>query len=337
MKLSIIVPIYNAAPYLTVTIESLLSQNLREDEYEIILIDDGSTDDSWHICKKYAAQYSSIIRIFTKNNEGVSITRNLGLNKARGNYVYFMDADDFLIPSGFRYLIDTFWDNNIDVLTFSSTTINFDVHGDLDSHNTDIVEGQISFEGRGRDFYKKQYFTFVWTHFYRRSFLTEHNLLFENVVMIEDTLFNLKVHLANPLIRNVTSNLYRYCTHEGALTKKRDYTSMRRSVEAYTYLLTTIAVQVDFYKDRDEDLANGLRSMILSQFTPFVSRLLSSDYSICEMKDVKETLLDNHVLPIDNGEKVIFNVFNYPILFPIFKFLYQRIFIPYVLPRLSRN
>lgn len=332
MKLSIIIPIYNAYPYLRTAIDSVLSQGMNSDEFELLLINDGSTDDSLLICESYV-KTSFSVKIFTHKNQGVVRTRNFGLSKAEGDYVYFMDADDYLIPGGFRYLIDTFWDEHVDVLSFNSLTV------DRYSINciNDDVRGIVSYEGTGREFYQESFFAFVWSHFYRREFLMKHKLEFDDLVMAEDTLFNLKVHLANPKIKNVTSRLYRYCVHDGTITKKRDYLFMRKCVNSYLYLFNTLAKHIEICKVDEEKLAYGLRKMTLKQFTPFISRILSSDYSVRELIKIKQVLSDIAVLPIGKEEKVMLNIFRYPLLFPIFKCIYRNIFIPFILPRLSRN
>ena len=93
--LSIIVPVYNTEKYLETCLESLLNQDIDKSMYEIICVNDGSTDGSFAILKEYAKQYDNIVLI-DKENEGVSIARNIGLEKARGDYVWFIDADDWV-------------------------------------------------------------------------------------------------------------------------------------------------------------------------------------------------------------------------------------------------
>ncbi len=90
---SIIIPIYNAAPYLQRCLDSLVNQTV--DDFEILAIDDGSTDDSLNFLNKYAKN-DGRIRVFTKGNEGLSGTRNYGMERARGKYIVFVDADDWV-------------------------------------------------------------------------------------------------------------------------------------------------------------------------------------------------------------------------------------------------
>ena len=94
-KISVIVPVYNAEKYLRRCIDSILAQTFTD--FELLLIDDGSTDSSGKICDEYAKK-DRRIRVFHKENGGVSSARNVGLSHLRGNWVYFVDSDDYLSP-----------------------------------------------------------------------------------------------------------------------------------------------------------------------------------------------------------------------------------------------
>ena len=95
MLLSIITPVYNTAQYLSACLDSLLNQGVPYDSYEIILINDGSTDNSAEILDQYATQHSNL-RVVHKENSGVSASRNIALDMARGEYIWFIDSDDFI-------------------------------------------------------------------------------------------------------------------------------------------------------------------------------------------------------------------------------------------------
>lgn len=112
IKVSIIVPIYNVQNYLGECLDSILNQTHKN--IEIILINDGSTDDSSEIMKKYASKDNRIICI-NKENEGVSLTRNIGINYATGDYVCFSDADDILEKDYVDYLLNLIVMNNADI------------------------------------------------------------------------------------------------------------------------------------------------------------------------------------------------------------------------------
>ena len=121
--LSFIVPVYNAETYLAECVESMLHQNMPQEQYEIILFDDGSTDNSLEIARNYAKQYSCI-RVFTHANAGVAMTRNAALAQSQGKYIWFVDSDDKIaenILPTMRQQIET---ENLDILFFNITRFN---------------------------------------------------------------------------------------------------------------------------------------------------------------------------------------------------------------------
>lgn len=111
-ELSIIVPVYNTEKYLEKCIYSLLSQEFKS--YEIILINDGSSDKSGEICDLFAKKNSNV-RVFHQDNLGVSVARNRGLQEAKGKYVTFVDSDDFISPEMYKQLINALTINHADL------------------------------------------------------------------------------------------------------------------------------------------------------------------------------------------------------------------------------
>ena len=128
---SIIVPVYNAAETLNRCIESVLKQEYTD--FELLLVDDGSTDDSGAICDRYAAK-DKRIRVFHKGNSGVSDSRNLALNQARGVYLQFLDSDDWITPNATRLLVEAALQYHCDMVISDF----YRVCGERVSHKGDI-------------------------------------------------------------------------------------------------------------------------------------------------------------------------------------------------------
>lgn len=103
--LSIIVPVYNTEQYLATCLDSLLNQDVSKEEYEILCINDGSTDGSLKALQEYAEKYENII-VIDKPNGGAAATRNLGIEKAQGKYIWFVDSDDWISRDCFGYIFD---------------------------------------------------------------------------------------------------------------------------------------------------------------------------------------------------------------------------------------
>lgn len=110
--LSVIVPVYNVQDYLRQCVDSIINQSYKN--LEIILVDDGSTDDSGIICDDYAKKYDNVL-VFHKPNGGQSSARNLGLKKAKSDYIAFIDSDDFIEPNMFEVLLNHIFNYNADI------------------------------------------------------------------------------------------------------------------------------------------------------------------------------------------------------------------------------
>ena len=104
-KLSIIIPMYNAEKYIGICLDSILDSNLLKEEYEIVIVNDGSQDKSSEIAQDYASRYSNVAYL-TQENQGQSTARNYGIKSCQGEYVWCVDADDKLISAQLPKLID---------------------------------------------------------------------------------------------------------------------------------------------------------------------------------------------------------------------------------------
>lgn len=155
MKLSIIVPIYNVAPYLRKCVDSLLAQDISD--YEIILVDDGSTDDSGTIADELLAYPQPLpkgkgvlMKVIHQENAGLSAARNSGVKVAQGDYIMFVDSDDYLQPNVLGALMEHVERDNLDVLRFNYQNVNEqyevflpfkDAKRDVD-YSEDVVDGE---------------------------------------------------------------------------------------------------------------------------------------------------------------------------------------------------
>ena len=118
LDLSIIVPVYNVEKYLPRCVDTLLEQDMSADRYEVVLVDDGSTDNSGVICERYAAQHQNI-RVIHQKNQGLSEARNTGIDNSSGRYVMFVDSDDYLQPRVLRAIVEKMDHDKLDVLRFN--------------------------------------------------------------------------------------------------------------------------------------------------------------------------------------------------------------------------
>lgn len=187
IAITLIVPVYNVEKYLVRCLDSCLHQDLDEDEYEIIAVNDGSYDGSLKLLKEYANRYRNIVLI-DKPNGGLSSARNAGLERARGNFIWFVDSDDWIAENCLKTVCRLFDNNNIDMITFNTyyaTNIGYKEQ----AVKRDMVDGQIL---DGVQLYNQGFiypFTGVPFYIYRSSFLRKHNLRFVDKIYFEDWLF----------------------------------------------------------------------------------------------------------------------------------------------------
>lgn len=309
MLLSIIVPVYNAEKSLPRCLDSLLNQGLDEGEMEVICVDDGSTDGSLFVLKHYAENYPCI-HVLAQKNAGAGAARNLGLDHACGEVVTFCDADDYLVPLGLGYIIDSFWDETVDVICHGSITL--DAHRLKFWHEGNDVCGKIICQGSGSEVYRRDPKYFVWNSIIRRSFIENARLRFLPYPITEDACFLLELLMANPRTLDVSSNIYRYTVSEGQITRQRDPRLMRECIEAYLHFLS----RLQYY---------GLRQVMKIQEKPFLSRVLSANLDRKEFAELKPRIGD-----------VGIRVVPYCCYKPM-SFLFRRLFVPYILPKLRRG
>lgn len=185
-KISVIVPVYNAETYLPQCIESILRQDY--EDLELLLVDDGSSDKSVPICEEYGRR-SEKIRVLAQKNSGVSAARNKGIENAKGDYIVFVDADDYL-PESFVLSHMVAEMGEADILVGDYMRLWND--GLLPAESCSSFSGFSPEEGafRFRGFFSVGTLSYVWCKMYRRSFLQENELGFGNYAYAEDKLFN---------------------------------------------------------------------------------------------------------------------------------------------------
>lgn len=213
--LSFIVPIYNAEKYLSECVESLLNQNFPMEMYEIILYDDNSTDSSLRIAKEYAEKYANV-RAFTHPNAGVSYTRNEGLRKAEGEYVWFVDSDDYIFKDVLPVLYEWILKEKVDILIFDSVRFTGDKYWkllDFIVKETPVISGVEAF----LNFY---YDPVPWNKLFRRAFLEKYQLYFAQRLS-EDSEQGSRCFYHAKSVKAVSIDAIYYRVHETSLSHNK--------------------------------------------------------------------------------------------------------------------
>lgn len=202
--ISVIVPVYNAERWLRRCVDSILAQTFTD--FELLLIDDGSTDASPAICDDYAA-LDPRVRTFHQPNGGVSSARNLGLDNARGEWIGFIDSDDW-VERKYLYTLVSSDDGDLNI-------VNYSIHKDTETFALQAYNNYFSGEGALFDFLQNYVNVHIirapWGKAFKRNIIEAHHLRFiEDIVTCEDTIFVLSYCINCRSIRLFDSALYNY-------------------------------------------------------------------------------------------------------------------------------
>lgn len=203
--LTVVIPVYNVERYLKRCIESVLAQEWKD--YEILLVDDGSTDHSPQICDDYVKDYD-FISVIHKENGGLSEARNTGISHAKGEYVYFPDSDDWIEPDTFIALAEALESQEFDIISFNRDF----VKGEEDAIVSEPEVTQV-FEGKDAfvQMLKHRYITgFANDKIYRKSLFVDNNILFPSRKYYEDLGTNYKLFLSAQKVYATNQKYYHY-------------------------------------------------------------------------------------------------------------------------------
>lgn len=232
MKFSIILPIYNVEKYLRPCIESILTQSFTD--YEIILVDDGSKDSSPQICDEYAA-FDNRVKVIHKSNGGQADARNVGLDTASGDYICYVDSDDYLIDSTVLQLLAEKVKGNPDIVHYK-----FKEWFESDGHVADCkFNYNVLTEGRSvAEIYcdlidNDAYYNSAWSKIIRRNLLIDNNIRFEKGIVGEDNEWYYHVVMVAKSLVLVDKPLYVYRRRKGSTTT----TTTRKNLIDQLYVL----------------------------------------------------------------------------------------------------
>ena len=204
MKISVIIPVYNVEKYLKKCVDSVLAQDFSD--YEILLIDDGSTDSSGKICDEYAEK-NPIIKVIHQENKGLGGARNTGISSAQGEYLLFVDSDDAIKNNALLMLSKTAHETEADVVFFGADFIdeNGVIISVLKPTEKDLVV--VNFEERFLAYFRN---TYTWNKFYRRSLFTENHIFFPERIWYEDLCTVSKIALFAKKTVCICDSVYEY-------------------------------------------------------------------------------------------------------------------------------
>ena len=235
MKLSVIVPVYNTSRYLEKCLNSLLNQTL--DNMEIIVVNDGSTDDSEEIIRKYESDYKDKIIFINKKNGGQGSARNIGIKCAKGEYIGFVDSDDFVDKNTFKEMYEEATKNDSDIVIcalndyFEKNKETKEIHLNL-KENVDIKEALVNS------------IPSVVNKIYKKDLIINNKLLFDENIWYEDFPYSMQL-IVNAKKINYIDKCYYYYFHRIKSTMHNE------NIEKNLDILKAFDILVKYLKEKD--------------------------------------------------------------------------------------
>ena len=298
-KLSIIVPIYNVEKYLPRCIESILNQTFRE--FELILINDGSTDNCKEICEKYKKIDSRII-VVNKKNGGLSSARNFGIDISRGEYIGFVDPDDFIDSNMYEILFNiiNLYQSDIVICDYYKVSeYNIKKYEEIQLNNKGIIVENINnIDAIERILTVGEKFIFAWNKIYKRRLF--ENLRYNEGMIYEDEFLAHRILYRCNKVSIINSSLYYYVQRKGSIVNSTF--SSKKFDKVYA-----IKDRVDFLKDKgivnliDKAEKSFIDYFVWNYFVGY-QRLENIEYELKRLKkefnSVFYRILDNKLISI---------------------------------------
>ena len=300
MKLSIIVPVYNVAAYLRKCVDSLLVQDISD--YEIILVDDGSPDECPEICDQYVAQYPNI-KVVHQANAGLSAARNSGIKAAQGDYILFVDSDDYLQPNVLGALLEQVEREQLDVLRFDYQNVRQAEDGQYEvfqpnkyphqvDTRRDVVDGETYLDER------------MGYACYACQFVINRELTgtFTPGIHFEDTEWLPRMMLKTKRVNSTPLVVYNYLVRQGSITQTQgDKKKLRKNIEDRICVMQTLVRLTENYPT-----CQWLRRMVCSTAAGVLTQVAMSFFS--ERGEYIRRLREMKVFPLviaDQGKTYV--------------------------------
>ena len=265
LDLTYVVPVYNTEAFVLRCLQSLVNQNIPDDKYEILVVDDGSSDRSRAIVETFAQEHAQVT-FLTQENAGVSSARNLALDHASGRYIQFVDSDDYLEQGVMASLLLRALELDVDMLMFDYQSVSVD--GAVSSHSSGYKESS-SCVVTGVDFLDNHTMTpYIWRFLIRRDFINHEPWRFDpSLIVCEDGALIAHLLLCASRVAYVESSPYRYMLRDNSAMHNQDAGHLRQrlisQIDAASSINETIR-RFEVQNDRKVPASvTGLRNVYL--------------------------------------------------------------------------
>lgn len=277
-KLSILIPAYNVERWLSRCLNSILSQV--EDDVEIVIVDDGSTDTTLQCANEFAEKWNNI-RVYSKHNEGVGAARNYLLDKACGEFIWFVDSDDYIAEGALRHILSEL-NSTIDLLSVS--------------YNGGVFT---PFKGSAIEYIQKGYINgYLWTKIIRRSVIEDAHIRFDpQRYSQEDWFFLMQVYPLLGNIKQITLQAYVYCDdNENSVMREAHAEHTRRNVADSRETICNFKRFIDSH--RDQSYSRAYEQWMNFSAAGYLYSLFPIDYTMEEIKNDIKIFREKGVYPV---------------------------------------
>lgn len=221
MDISIIIPVYNATKFIRNCLDSILKQKNHKLEFQIIVVNDGSVDDSLEILNEYATLYSNII-VIDSENRGAGSARNIGISNANGKYFWFIDADDYISINAFQSLQNEIKSHNSDLIIFDYNVVS--------EENSKVVKSNFpNHEITLSNYFANAQALFLWKHLYKAEKVIKNDLRFiEGIKNIEDFEYNVRFFSLATSIVYIKGTFYNYFENPNSTSRNVSIDNLKK-------------------------------------------------------------------------------------------------------------
>jgi len=325
MKLSIIIPLYNSENYISLCLDSIFSQDISKEDFEVIIINDESTDGSLSILNEYASRYSNL-NIYSQKNQGASIARNKGIDIAKGKYLYFIDSDDYIAENTLGVLMNDLNDD-IDLLAFKTVHIK-----NLNSKVSKEREFALDLQREiisGAEFIARYGFKDeIGWYIVKKEFLLSSNLFFLHGKMLEDISFNISLLTQVRKVIFIPLDVYRYvCRPNSVMTRKSALHNVKMILD-YERVVLELEKVIQHFKTIEKETSTKLREKQKIYHFFLFTRLIRSGISVKEISSKLDYYKKIGLYPLEEygikfKTKFLVFIFNHKFLLFFFAFFYR--------------
>lgn len=328
LRLSIIIPVFNVEKHIANCIQSLLNQDLKDDDYEIIIVNDGSKDNSIEIVKQFQLNHSNIL-VFNKENGGVGSARNYGLDVAKGNFIYFIDPDDYLANNTLKPILDCIETNNLQVLTFLSKGT---VSTNLNTSETNNDKKLSVTKTNGLNYIgDKGYKNEVWWYVIKKEFLDKINLRFIEGRWMEDAIFTANLLTKVKEIGHLPIDAHRHVRVIGSAMMSKEPSHYLKVIydNANAAVMFKPLIENIVINDENKHCIERLKARQQSFVFFLMIRMLKSTIKLKEAKKIITKMIKIKAYPLNSFLGKDYNGFIYTLLVKLFniKSVYYFLFL----------